>query len=162
MATTLAILTADVPNNAWLRTISRPLASFDSRIVVDKPDVSFRAFRTADVIMLGPDVSRLRRMMMLRALTRTGVMSPALAVISPNESTEQVLGYLQSGASAVILDTDGPGEFMLAVEQVRDGRLYLSSSLIPAMLRRYRALCAESRRNRERDPEPPILCCRSN
>lgn len=161
MTKTLAILTANVPNNHWLLTILQPLTSFRLRFVDDKPDMSFRDLSTADLIVLGPDVPRWRRMVALRALARIGVAAPALAVVPPNESVEQVLDYLRQGASAVILDTDSPGEFMRALELVSAGRLYLSAGLIPGVLKRYRELCAEMRRKLGSGLAPSNLRSRS-
>ena len=160
MAKTLAVLTANAPNDSWLLMISQPLMPYRMRIVEDTPDVSFRALSTADMVVLGPNVPRARGMMTLRALTRTRMGTPALAVVSMAEPVDGVLDYLRQGASAAILDTDGPGEFMQAVEQVSGGRLYLSSGLIPVMLKRYRELCAEMRRKLARGLTPSTICSR--
>ena len=143
---TVAILTADQFIGDRLRQ-GLAAAEFDVllRVVRDEPDVSFRSLCLSDIIVCGYDVSRERVGRLLRALTSTGQSGRLVRVLPSGASRDAVLDSLGIGARGVVSADLIEEDRSSAVREVGGDRFFLSASLIPHVLERYRELCGELR-----------------
>lgn len=143
---TVAVLTADQTLSDRVRqglAVTEPRALL--RVVRDEPDVSFRSLRLSDIIICGYDVSRARISRLLRALVSTGYAGRLVRVLPAGAPGDAVLDSLGLGARAVVTEDLLDLDIGHAVSEVRGGRFFLSASLIPHVLDRYRELCGELR-----------------
>ncbi|CAN5803577.1 hypothetical protein BH23CHL2_BH23CHL2_27490 [soil metagenome] len=161
---TVAILTANRTIGRRLSKMFQSFGTFQTWIVNDEPDLSFRAVNTADIIVVGPDVPRSRAMVILRAVDYLKETARVLAVIPAQETVAQVLDYFKFGANSVLVESDTDAEFDRAIAQLLRGQHYLSPGLTAPLLQRYRELLAElrTRTGEGHDPVGPgrLFHCR--
>ncbi len=142
----IAIVTADRAKGERLCERLQGFDAWHAQVVLDQPDPAIRALAMADIVTVEDDVPSDRVKLIMRALGQIGRPPRQILIARVNESPEQLIEYFQLGASAIVQNGDRWTEVVNGLRQIARGDRYLSPAFVPAILERYRELCAVARR----------------